>query len=392
MTFRPAISALLFLAAGLCCCDNGAVAGEFNNWPTYASAPLQNWPKASEYDQLIDDFHRIHKGLVQRCIVTSVSIVTPPATGGTRWPWEDLMNFKYKAMEMSNIGPSYPGSIQPRRFVDYTKEESFSDYQYFPRFTYATVLACADVNLQSDYFFTDQNPHRCLQDIVPPGWTAGYGVPGMKKVLKALKWTGENHIPGERINLYEDIGRLNLTSLLVMHGSHMFGIDWADDVQLAQEQFESRGWHEVGSHDACSSVGYYSLSYGGAKFPDIERYTCGAERTRSTAVLKDIHVPDGVIYDWQAWVIAGAHNGPFWDGDGFGLAELKLTKWAESTDKADAEVTCPRIIGAQVGGAVSSSFPAPLFGSAPPPSKAGGVTIGEIDWLLKWHFTDLELW
>ena len=361
---RGATTACAFgLAAVLAACIPVAAKAEpFGNWPTYASDPLTNWPKASEYETLITDLTWCYGALTERSLAIGGSTNgIDPAVGSVRQPETDIQRFKDR---VEAAIPSY---------VDHSQAGSFTNGSSIPMLTVTGVLA--SLSLTND--FLDSTPERCLQDIVPTGWTSGYGMPGLKSAILALQWT----------RCRRNDNSANVEDRYSRGGSGQ-DPDWSSIARgKAIADYTNGQWNAGGD---C----YYGVDrYNGYAYPyQVGYFYWYSDRTRSKAKLASIpQIPD-VGFDWDLYLEVNDWGTSFKDIDGLGFQNDKLFLHESGTAAALTTNVVSTYISAAGGDLdtspieIAPAMTATNFDPLVVQHHEEGCQVDYVDWLLKWDF------
>lgn len=350
------LCAKLTLVIAVICACGSANAEKFNNWPTYASAPLTNWPKASEYDNLVEDLTWCHDALTERSEVVSESTTgIAPAANSVRTPKADVERFKD---QMETLIPQY---------VNHDQSGSFTNLSEFPMLTVTGTLA--DLSLPAD--FLDNTPYsRCLANTLPPGVTTNYGIPGVKDAILKLKWT-------KRFFMYSDRGNA-ATNRYKRTGSAAYRNTFALAEAEVEDEYDE-GWTEGG-------IFFYQFSrYASHSSYWPSGWNAGVTRLKSTPQCPGITAPDNVQFSWEAYLEPYSMDndcGVAYDGYS-GWVEGKLKLW-DTGGPVSSNLVRATTIGGQ-----DQTFPfdlAPELTQSTYTTNGVNITVRDFHWLLKWDF------
>ena len=348
------------------------LAEPFNNWPTYASSPLENWPKAAEYDKLVDDLTWCHEAMKERCTAVSVSETgIEPATQGTRRPKEDIERFKDK---LRDLIPKY---------VDHGLEATFTEMSEIPILRESDIVS--NLSLPNDFFTQGVTPDRCLDATVPllPGWDVGYGLPKVEDVIRDLKWTNRRRWDHSEFQV-DGKGREGRGENTV----------WPEKARTdAIADYENSPWAEStysGSYYyRAKREHFYDFIYGG----DVAYFFWRGVRKRAKAKLDGIPHISGVSFEWDLYLEVEDRGNDFMDIDGLGFQNDRLHLHESGIGSEQTREIASSYIQALETDLTKSPIEAdpvmPNIEKADPQMverNTQDCAVKYVDWVLKWDF------
>lgn len=323
-----------------------AFARPYTNWPTYASAPLQNWPKATEYNKLVEDFQWINKALNERRYAAGYSpyYYAQPTINGTTLPRDTVKYFKDGMRDI------------PKYFVDtmhfFTTGENFLNYlavNYpigsnpyitFPMFT--NILT--DLYLPTNYY--TYTPKRCFNGISPIAGDENYGTAGIKEIADALKITSEG----------TGYWKMGLASAgICSQGNHTTWVEAKQDAESSKKISSGNSYiHTYGNYN--TTLKTYTAQ-------TIRGYGYLAGEAATNVARKGLFFVCAIPVYWAGWVFDG--NGDVEEGWNFfpgagdantkelsilvGDESLSQPNWCDAPSPTDTSTDRGYIISRDIG-------------------------------------------
>lgn len=337
-----------------------------NNWPTYASTPLQHWPKASEYDALVKDMTWTYLALEERAVAADdkddgypdVPPPQPPNTNGTNLPKDDIHSLKNTA------------KAQIPHFADDARYEEYTSLSGIPLLTVAAMTN--RLGLAEDFF--DVTPARCLYTATAPEYPAKHGLPDLAGVVARLKWT-KRRLAGSGGNNAVDVETKAVQD-------YNWFLDFDTAVASTRGRWNLTDWTGDNLWDE-----YYTFQRA-VSHPDNYGFVVYVGRCKSTPQCHGIQVPAGAKYGWETYLLPYVLQkrckllclGDEWTND-------ELVRWYASEEDTTAKtIQAARI---QELPRYTEDYPMDVYmayESFNPVKYEAEITCWIVEWLLKWDF------